>query len=123
MTNPAPKPVSLEEVSCNLCGSRNEETLFPSTIDESKAGTQASEYRCTTSAYGIHPPIVRCRKCGMVYTNPRIKSDVIEKNYAAVDDPAYLAEREGRVITFRKNFLPLEELVTTKKPGRLLDVG
>jgi 2-polyprenyl-3-methyl-5-hydroxy-6-metoxy-1,4-benzoquinol methylase len=71
----------------------------------------------------LHPPIVRCRKCGLVYANPRINTQLIEENYAAVDDPVYVEERDGRVITFRKNFLPLEALVATKMPGKLLDVG
>jgi ubiquinone/menaquinone biosynthesis C-methylase UbiE len=58
-----------------------------------------------------------------VYANPRLEAHTVEQNYSTVDDPLYIEEREGRVLTFRRNLLPLEKLIKTPKPWRLLDVG
>ncbi|MGB8646454.1 MAG: class I SAM-dependent methyltransferase [Anaerolineae bacterium] len=66
---------------------------------------------------------MRCNNCGLVYANPRLDAQAIDESYSQVDDPLYIEEREGRVLTFRRNLLPLEALVTAPPPHHLLDVG
>lgn len=111
-----------EDIACNLCGSRDAELLYPSTL--ASATLNASDFRCTSSAYGVHPPIVRCRVCGLVYANPRWDSNVVRENYSVVEDPTYVEEREGRVLTFQRNLQPFESLVAeNSNTRRLLDVG
>jgi ubiquinone/menaquinone biosynthesis C-methylase UbiE len=89
--------------------------------DWQASGWQA--FRCTHSGYGAHPPIVRCRRCGLVYTDPRPEDEGILQTYQAVEDPLYVEEREGRVLTFEHHLKPLERL-TGEPDGRpLLDVG
>ncbi len=111
-----------EDIACNLCGSRDAELLYPSSL--TSATPAASDFRCTSAAYGIHPPIVRCRVCGLVYANPRWDSSVVRESYSIVEDQTYVEEREGRVLTFSRNLQPFEALVA-KNSGtrRLLDVG
>ncbi len=115
--------ISIEEVACNLCGGRDARLIYPSTLGSSALHPEMSHYRCTTAAYGVHPNIVRCNGCGLVYANPRLDARAIDDNYSQVDDPKYIDEREGRVLTFRRNLLPLEDLVRGPAPRRLLDVG
>ncbi len=111
-----------EDVACNLCGVRNTRVLYPSTLTD-HAHPETSHFRCTTAAYGVHPTIVKCNHCGLVYANPRLDAHAIDDEYSRVDDPLYIEEREGRVLTFRRNLLPLEALVQVPPPRRLLDVG
>ncbi len=113
---------ALEDVACNLCGSRNVRMLYPSTLGD-HLHSETSHFRCTTETYGIHPTIVRCNNCGLVYANPRLDTQAIDDSYSLVEDPLYEEEREGRVLTFRRNLRPLEQLVTVPAPRRLLDVG
>jgi SAM-dependent methyltransferase len=80
-------------------------------------------YHCTTLSYGEHYRIVQCKHCGLVYTDPRRPLAAIMRDYEAVVDPRYLAEREGRVLTFRRNIRPLEEMIPAHNGHRLLDVG
>ena len=47
----------------------------------------------------------------------------VMRDYENVVDDRYLAEREGRVETFRRNVSPLEMLVHSHNGRRLLDVG
>src|SRR5919202_2016498 len=118
-----PNETAIEDVACNLCGSRNARMLYPSTLGEAITRPKASHFRCTSSTYGLHPTIVRCQNCGLVYANPRLEARAVEENYSAVDDPLYIEEREGRVLTFRRNLQPLDTLITSPRPWRLLDVG
>ncbi len=111
-----------EEIACNLCGAHDAALLFPSTLTNTTPN--ASDFRCTSAAYGVHPPIVRCRRCNLVYANPRWDSSLVEESYSVVEDPTYVEEREGRVLTFSRNLKPLEDLVGTPNGSRrLLDVG
>ncbi len=111
-----------EEIACNLCGAHDAALLFPSTLTNTTPN--ASDFRCTSAAYGVHPPIVRCRRCDLVYANPRWDSSLVEESYSVVQDPTYVEEREGRVLTFSRNLKPLEDLVgATTTLRRLLDVG
>ena len=111
-----------EDIACNLCGSRESVLLYPSSLTNSTL--DASDFRCTSASYGVHPPIVRCRKCDLVYANPRWDSFVVRESYSVVEDPTYVEEREGRVLTFSRNLKPIEELVAANShTRRLLDVG
>ncbi|CAG1006084.1 putative S-adenosylmethionine-dependent methyltransferase/MSMEI_2290 [Anaerolineae bacterium] len=111
-----------EDIACNLCGAHDAALLFPSTLTNTTPN--ASDFRCTSAAYGVHPPIVRCRRCNLVYANPRWDSSLVEESYSVVEDPTYVEEREGRVLTFSRNLKPLEDLVgATTNSRHLLDVG
>lgn len=123
MTVANPPLITLsEDIACNICHSRDNLLLFPSSLTRSTPN--ASDFRCTSAAYGVHPPIVRCRNCGLVYANPRWNSLMVRENYNVVEDPTYLEERDGRVLTFSRNLKPLEELVSNhSRTRRLLDVG
>ena len=115
----------MEHVRCNLCGADDAAVIYPSTRKQDHDGhdTGWHAFRCTHSGYGTHPPIVQCQRCGLVYTDPRPDGDDILKTYQAVEDPLYIEEREGRVLTFEHHLKPLERL-TGQPDGRpLLDVG
>lgn len=111
-----------EEIACNLCGSRDARLVYPSTLN--RATPDASDFRCTSAAYGVHPPIVRCRVCDLMYANPRWNPKLVRENYNVVEDPTYVEEREGRVLTFQRNLQPFEDLIAeNSETRRLLDVG
>ncbi len=112
----------MESIPCNLCGATDTEVLYPATISE-EADPRQEWFRCTSSAYGKHPPIVKCRRCGLVYTNPRLEEREILHEYECVIDTTYLQEREGRILTFRRNLEPLLRLVPPRGRPRLLDIG
>lgn len=53
----------LEDVHCNLCGSMNKKILFEN------------------DRYGINQYTVVCRKCGLVYSSPRLTAESARKFY------------------------------------------
>jgi 2-polyprenyl-3-methyl-5-hydroxy-6-metoxy-1,4-benzoquinol methylase len=110
-------------VTCNLCGSQKTRLLYPGTLLDEPSDDEGERYRCTNFRYGVHPPIVQCQVCGLVYANPRQEGAVILQGYRETVDETYLAEREGRVLTFKRNLRPLERLTSHVNRQRLLDVG
>jgi SAM-dependent methyltransferase len=111
----------MQTVVCNLCGSSESRLRFPGTIATDTLPQNVEAFRCTHSGYGRHHAIVQCTNCGLVYTNPRPNAQDIVDSYVAVEDPLYLQEREGRVLTFERHLRPVMQLAPP--PGRLLDVG
>ena len=101
-----------EDIPCNLCGAHDATLLFPSTLKN--ASPNADDFRCTSAAYGVHPPIVRCNQCHLVYANPRWDSSLVTESYSVVEDPMYVEEREGRVLTFSRSLAPFEKLVANR---------
>jgi ubiquinone/menaquinone biosynthesis C-methylase UbiE len=110
----------MEHVRCNLCGADDAAVRYPSTVE--RDGDWRA-FRCTHGGYGKHPSIVQCRECGLVYTDPRPYGRDILDTYQAVEDPLYVEEREGRVLTFEHHLRPLERLTGPPNGRRLLDVG
>lgn len=104
-------------VVCPLCGADDAEQRYRATGHGGGAGA----YRCTSPGLGRHGPIVRCRRCGQVYTDPQPAPADLLAAYREVEDPSYLAQRVGREHTFRMLLGELHEIVSP--PGRLLDVG
>jgi predicted TPR repeat methyltransferase len=58
-----------------------------------------------------------------VYANPRWEGKALLEAYQAVEDDTYVAEREGRELTFTRHLRALEKVVGPAAGHRLLDVG
>jgi len=112
----------LEHIRCNLCGADDCRVRIPSTL-ERRAREGWDAYACTNGGYGYHGPIVACQECGFVYADPRPQSTEVLDIYEAVQDPLYVEEREGRVLTFEHHLRPLERVTGPAQGRRLLDVG
>ncbi len=80
-------------------------------------------FYCTTLSYGQHYQIVQCRRCGLVYTNPRRRPTEMLQDYEAVIDTRYIQEREGRLLTFGRRIRTLERMIPDHNGHRLLDIG
>ena len=110
------------EVKCNLCGADDWHLRFPGTT-AAPGLPEVDIFRCTSPAYGSHPQIVECNRCGLVYANPQWSPDELVAAYTAVEDDLYLQERAGRELTFEKHLLDLEKFTGPADGRHLLDVG
>jgi SAM-dependent methyltransferase len=113
---------ALEHVPCNLCGADDPETVYEARYDAG-AGSSRDLVR-TFRASGdelLIDRLVRCRRCGLEYIDPRPRSGDIVAAYSEGDDPAYVSQVEARERTFAAALSRIERLVPHK--GRLLDVG
>ncbi|TET64333.1 MAG: class I SAM-dependent methyltransferase [Candidatus Stahlbacteria bacterium] len=91
-------PVSLVEVSCNICNSTSEEIISKTGIGN----------------------IVRCKKCGLLYRNPRLSDrDEIDKYKHQIYDESYgLIEDKSKKEIFVSILNNLEHY-----KGKILDIG
>jgi 2-polyprenyl-3-methyl-5-hydroxy-6-metoxy-1,4-benzoquinol methylase len=113
-------PETLESVPCNLCGSWDAQELHPAAERRNGHGSTTDLYACTSTAYGMCGPIVKCRRCGLVYQSPVPSADEIIDAYDGVVDQRYEEERSGRIETFTRDLMAVER---HERGGRLLDVG
>jgi len=120
----ADQSADMEFVVCNLCGRTDSfDERFPDTRPADYDGSQFSAYLCTHPGYGIHPPIVECPDCGLLFTNPRPTSESISQNYTDVEDDVYLEEESAREATFRRRLRWLERHSGPGNGRRILDIG
>jgi SAM-dependent methyltransferase len=103
---------------CPLCGGSEIRVLYPSNIPEHRR--PGSRYGCTSFELGVHPDIFRCPACTFVFNAASSGSlDALEE-YARVDDPAYLEQRESRRLTYGRELDRIEAFCAGRE---LLDVG
>lgn len=119
---PAGDETTILGTPCSLCGADDAVEVLPSTLGTGEH-SEWSAYACTSGGYGRHGPIVRCRQCDLVYAAPRPAHDEVLDLYTAVQDPLYVAERAGRILTFENHLKPMERFTGPAGGRRLLDVG
>lgn len=104
---------------CILCNSRSLFLLYPSTLG--KPINKVKQYVCTTTSYGVHGPIYKCRRCGFVFIIDNESKKNIKINYEEVEDPLYISEKKARTVTFKRHLKNI--LRYSRKKGKLLEVG
>lgn len=90
-----------ERVACNLCGADDPRTLYA-----------LKDYRYFVD--DVEWSVVRCRRCGLGYLNPRPTRDEIARYYPA----PYYSQRDSLGTRYR-----LQAQYVNGTPGRLLDIG
>jgi 2-polyprenyl-3-methyl-5-hydroxy-6-metoxy-1,4-benzoquinol methylase len=84
-------PISVAR--CVSCGSERMHLRYPATTT---GDVPIEEFRCTTSALGIHDDILECPRCGLLSSRPTLRPDEIVARYEEVVDEEYLSEEEER---------------------------
>ncbi len=110
--------LAFDDVPCNLCGSREASVVFQRPYP--RLETLKDDARMTTDVFGNYGRIVRCRGCGLVYTNPRPMSETICDSYAEMEDEDYCREQECRSINAH---IAMRLIKRHAKGGKLLDIG
>ena len=113
-------PGVLEHVLCPVCASDDYEIVYPPAYDRAKDVDLVQKFRASGDELLIDQ-LVRCKRCGMQYINPRLSSESILEGYTAGDDPTYVSQLEARERTFAASLEEIERAAGRK--GRLLDIG
>lgn len=119
---PAETDESIEYVRCNLCGADDFEILFEAVKKEEIPGAEelSEKYRAGSTEQ-INEQVVKCRRCGLVYINPRFPQEMIIGGYEMAVDEAYVSQGEARMNTFKRSLGMIEKFAPGK--GSILDVG
>ena len=113
-------PPPLEHVLCNLCGTSDLETIYDARADLERDPNLAEKFRASGDEL-LTLPLVRCRRCALLFVNPRVPAGAMLDGYAAGADPVYVSQMPARVRTFAHTVRDLTRLRPAR--GRLLDVG
>ncbi len=134
-------PCSVVHVACDLCGSDDAEPILAS-----PDRNWPVQSRTANRSDGALWQLVQCRRCRLIYLNPRPDPAALNQFYPS-DYYAYAAARDATRLTWKrrvKRFIrrsrtlyrgarlspighavedPVSKLVGWVRPGRILDVG
>lgn len=110
----------LETVPCNMCGADDFEVIYPARYEDAKPEEIANTFRSSGDEV-LLDRLVQCKRCGLQYLNPRLKSDVVLEGYGAGTDELFVSQVAGRERTFAKSLKFIEGFRSSR--GSLLDVG
>lgn len=108
----------LTQIRCDLCGSNNYKVIYRT--DSAEVTAKTENYKITDHSPGMPLRVVKCQKCGLIYTDPRPLTKNLINNYIEMVDSEYTEEEHGRRISARATLKMLKKF---KKKGRLLDIG
>ncbi|MFA6091953.1 MAG: class I SAM-dependent methyltransferase [Elusimicrobiota bacterium] len=108
-----------QEVACNLCGADDAREFFHRPYEQDPL-SDTSTFAATTDIFGRYGRIVRCRRCGLVYTNPRPTPASLLEGYEVCTDETYLSESSSRSINAHLSLNTLRRFV---RSGKLVEVG
>lgn len=111
----------LEEIPCNLCETDNYTIVYESRYENQTAEDLKEKFKSSGDETLIDQ-VVRCKNCGLIYTNPRIKADLIIKGYSEGADENFASQAHARERTFERCLDTIEK-ATKGKRGKILDVG
>lgn len=110
----------LEHVPCGLCGADDCETVYEAQYDQQKDFDFVEKFRASGDELLIDR-LVKCRRCGLHYVNPRLRGDIILTGYTEGEDATYVSQLAARERTFDGALVEIEGLAGGR--GRLLDIG
>jgi 2-polyprenyl-3-methyl-5-hydroxy-6-metoxy-1,4-benzoquinol methylase len=106
--------MALRDVTCALCGSRDHEQLYADELHGAPPKTTYDFSEETKKTFRI----VRCRTCGLVFTNPM---PAVSQIYIENVDHTYIESGRQRHKTARRLSEALHALLP--RGGKLLDIG
>ena len=127
MTGPTAPPVPLqistvmEHVPCNACGADDAQVLYPMLDQRRVEAIPLDERFAASSDIQGGEQIVRCRRCGLAYMDPRVIPSSIMAGYTEADNSTYVSQSSGRMSTFRRCVKLLEPYAGTHR--RAIDIG
>jgi SAM-dependent methyltransferase len=116
----------IETVDCPLCERQEAyDVVIPAQYAPDVGASKLREIFSSSSDQPLLDQLVRCRRCQLVYTNPRVKEEIITASYSEAVDPTFLAQNEFRVQTFRRNFDRVLKHLSHRpdRSQKVLDVG
>ena len=110
----------LEPVACAQCGGTEVDVVHPARYDAARPDDIIAAYRSSGDEILVDR-LVRCRRCGLQYLDPRVRRDLVLQAYEEGTDETFVSQAEAREASFAP-YLPIIEKLRGGV-GRVLDVG
>jgi SAM-dependent methyltransferase len=111
----------LEHVRCAGCGGDDYDVVLPALVARSAGDPDLVQKFRASGDELLVDQLVKCRRCGLQYVNPRLRGDLILGAYTEGEDPAYVSQLQARERTFSAALAEIERVAG--RTGTLLDIG
>lgn len=114
-----------QQVRCALCDGDRYSVVYPGRFPKKLSAEFLKKTYRSSSDQALFEQVVRCRQCGLVYLNPRLKPELIIDAYAEGEDQSFIAQDPMRVRTFEKALrrLAVTHQLKLNKKTQVLDIG
>jgi 2-polyprenyl-3-methyl-5-hydroxy-6-metoxy-1,4-benzoquinol methylase len=113
-----------ETVACPGCESKEHSVMRPARYPETITAGDLKQMYCASSSHVLLDQVVQCRKCQLVFVNPRPEESLMIGGYSDAEDPLFAQQNDQRIKTFYKSLgSVLKKLNYSAKGKKVLDVG
>lgn len=115
----------IEDVVCPICEDKSYNVIRESQYPENPTKEYFVDVYSSSSDEELVDQLVSCKKCELVYLNPRVKSEIVLGAYSSGSDPAFINQNEYRIQTFKQQFLRItkDNSIKPSRDIKVLDVG
>ncbi len=111
-----------EFVKCPVCKKNNYNIIIYPLINKDKLTKKYYENIFKSSSSIFCDQVVKCKNCGFVYLNPRIKKKIIDKGYSFSQDKEFISQNESRIKTFKNTLKKINKKINLHNK-LILDIG
>lgn len=121
----ASRMTDFDAIPCPLCAASTYYVVYPGKFPETLSHEFLTEVYRSSSDQTLFEQVVRCQECGLVYLNPRLRSDLIVGSYADGEDRAFIEQDGLRIRTFTEALKKLRDEYDLQfsPETKVLDIG
>jgi SAM-dependent methyltransferase len=116
---------AFRQVSCCVCGAADYNVVRQSRISPDISLEELRSLYSASSDHVLLDQLVRCKRCDLIYVNPRIEDSILTSSYADAVDPTFVSQNPERIATFRHNleWICRSLNIVPSRNIKILDVG
>ena len=115
---------SLEKIDCPICMSKEFKIIKEGSIETNANYEKKYDLFNSSSSHKLTQQLVKCKKCELIYVNPRLSNEIINKGYSYNEDEKFILQNQERIQTFKINLKNIIKIIGfNRKKISILDVG
>ena len=112
-------------IPCPLCKAEGYTVIYPGNFPDTLSEEFLRDIYRSSSEHSLFEQVVKCKKCSLVYLNPRLREELIVGSYAEGEDRTFILQDQMRIRTFRHALRKLKKkyprILQSEK--KVLDIG
>ena len=110
-----------EFIKCPLCNYNDYHIIIESKYNK-KISYEYLKKMFLSSGSKFMDQVVKCNRCSFIYTNPRIKENIINKGYSFSIDKKFISQDLMRIKSFENTINIIDKIINLSQ-NKILDVG
>jgi len=91
-----------QKVRCNLCGANDYDIIYEEKKDVLNEQELINKFK-SSGDETLLDQVVKCKECGLMYINPRIRPDLIMQGYSEGEDENFISQAKYREKNFQES--------------------